>query len=88
VIQLPVPASQSAAAGSRSGSDLSPQTIARAVASAVQSVEALATTGGGGFGKRILPEFPITLFLLGLLSVAGGSTVWFRRLGKQPAEVS
>lgn len=77
VIQLP--ASHTAAVKSPSSASFGPQTVARAVSSALQSLGSLVQTGGGGFGRRIVEEFPLTLLLLGIAAIVAGSVLSFSR---------
>jgi hypothetical protein len=45
------------------------------VSSALQSLGKLVQTGGGGFGRRIVQQFPLTLFLLGIAAMVLGSAL-------------
>lgn len=72
-VTVQLPASQRGASGSSSFLPVNPQKVPAAVASAIQNLTNLVRTGGGGLGKRIVPQLPVTWFLLGLMAVVAGS---------------
>jgi hypothetical protein len=73
IVQLPTSGTAPTTRSSSSG--FGPQTVARVVSSALQSLGKLVQTGGGGFGRRIVQQFPLTLFLLGIAAMVLGSAL-------------
>lgn len=81
-VQLPTTRSASARRAPTHAA-IAPQTVARAVSSALQSLASLVQTGGGGFGRRLEQQFPLGPALLGIAAMALGSALSVLRLARR-----